>query len=254
MLRSTKTALCSVAAMSLLVLTAGCGPKYPKCNNDEDCKEKEFCVNGQCQQCRDNKDCPTGETGNKGRCETGNDYCQTSDDCPEGGACKNNKCVKCTADADCGPGGKCKDGKCLKPGQCVTNADCPENHECQNGKCVAPPSASSGEAKCTPETVYFDFDEFVLTSEATAKLQAAADCIKSVPDRHIRLEGHTDPRGTEEYNLALGDRRSQSVARYLERLGVAANRMRAVSKGKLEATGTDENGWSKDRRVVFVWE
>jgi peptidoglycan-associated lipoprotein len=136
----------------------------------------------------------------------------------------------------------------------VTDADCPENHECQGGRCVAPPAPLSGQAKCTPATIYFTFDESVLSAEATAQLQSAAACIKSVPGRVIRIEGHCDPRGTDEYNLALGDRRAQTVRLYLERLGVESARMRSVSKGKLEALGVSEGGWAKDRRVTFIWE
>jgi peptidoglycan-associated lipoprotein len=237
----------------VLSLISACQPTYPKCDKDEHCKKGEFCVNGLCQQCRTTKDCPKATVCKKGRCEAAKDFCETSDDCPNGGACKDNRCVLCKSDADCGPGFRCSKGKCLKPGQCATDADCPVNHECQNGRCVAPPAPATG-AKCTPETVYFDFDEFVLTSDATARLQAAATCIKSVPSRAIRIEGHCDPRGTDEYNVALGDRRAQSVKRYLERLGVEASRMRPVSKGKLEATGTTADGWAKDRKAVFVWE
>jgi peptidoglycan-associated lipoprotein len=109
-------------------------------------------------------------------------------------------------------------------------------------------------AKCTPETIYFGYDEFVLSAESTRKLQAAAKCIKSVSGRTIRLEGHCDPRGTEEYNLALGDRRAQAARRYLKRLGISGGRMRAVSKGKLEATGSGPATWKLDRKVQFIWE
>ncbi len=140
----------------------------------------------------------------------------------------------------------------MQPGQCASSADCPENHECQGGTCVAPPPPPQPGA-CQPDPIYFDFNEFVLTSEATAKLQAAATCIKSLK-RTIRVEGHCDPRGTEEYNLALGDRRARSVRRYLKRLGIAGKRMRPVSKGKLEASGTDAGSWSRDRKVLFIWE
>jgi peptidoglycan-associated lipoprotein len=252
--RSTRRALTIVLVLGAASLLAGCSPKYPKCNKDEDCQKGEFCVNGMCQQCREDKDCGKGQFCKGGRCEKTPGYCDTTEDCPDGKACKDHRCVACQSDGDCGPGAKCKGGKCLRPGQCLTDADCPPNHECQNGHCVAPPSFDQGRVKCTPEAVYFDFNEFVLTSEATQKLQAAASCIKSVPNRTVRLEGKTDPRGTEEYNLTLGENRAQSVKRYLERLGVEGKRMRTLSKGKLEATGASEPGWAKDRRVDFIWE
>lgn len=252
MARSNRGAPSIALLLGAAMLLIACPPKYPKCDKDENCRKGEFCVNGQCQQCRDDKDCGKGQVCKGGRCEkTG---CETSADCPDNKACKNNRCVPCESDGDCGPDAKCKNGKCLRAGQCLTDADCPPNHECQDGHCVAPPSADKGKAKCTPETVYFDFDEFVLTSETTQKLTNAATCIKSVPNRTVRLEGHTDPRGTEEYNLTLGENRASSVKRYLERLGVDAKRMRTLSKGKLEATGMSEPGWAKDRRVDFIWE
>jgi len=245
---------CSLLFGITAILLAGCPPKYPKCDKDEHCKEGEFCVNGMCQQCRDTKDCPKGQLCNKGRCDPIPGYCTTNDDCPDGKACKNNRCVGCESDKDCGEGNRCRDGKCLRPGQCATDDDCPENHECQNGVCVGPPPTDASAASCTPETIYFGYDEFVLSGDATQKLQAAAKCIKQVTGRTVRIEGHCDSRGTEEYNLALGDRRSQAVARYLTRLGIKGNRLRAVSKGKLEATGTSPATWKLDRKVQFIWD
>jgi len=239
--------------VAIALLAVGCTPKYPKCDSDKDCKKGEYCVGGQCQQCRDDKDCGEGQRCNKGRCEAAAGYCKTAEDCPEGKACVKGRCVPCKADGDCGPGGRCKGGRCLPSGTCKTDEDCPENHECQDGVCVAPPG-DGGAAPCALEPVYFDFDEFVISTESSRKLQEAARCLKSAPTRSVRIEGHCDPRGTEEYNLALGDRRAESVKRYLVRLGVAGDRLRSVSKGKLEATGADAASWARDRKVVFVWE
>lgn len=235
------------------LLLVNCKPEYPKCDNDQNCKEGEYCVNGLCQQCRSNEDCGKGKTCKDGRCEAVPGYCDTLDDCPDKQACINKHCAACKSDADCGPGNRCKNGKCLKPGQCLGDDDCPEGNECQNGNCVAPPREAA-KGPCQPETIYFDFNEFVLTSEATAKLQENVKCIKSVSPRRLRLEGHADPRGTEEYNLALGDRRAQSVKKYLNNLAIDGNRLRTVSKGKLEAKGTDEGSWALDRKVQFIWE
>ena len=250
---SRKLLSLSLLSSLSLILLAGCPPKYPKCDDDDDCREGEYCVNGQCQQCRQDGDCEKGKTCKNGRCDPIAGYCETTADCPNGGACKNNRCVPCKTDAECGEGGRCSNGRCLQPGQCVTDDDCPENHECQGGTCVAPPGPSAA-GPCQPDPIYFDFNEFVLTSDATGKLQKAAECIKSVKGRVVRLEGHCDPRGTEEYNLALGDRRARSALRYLKRLGVNDKSMRPVSKGKLEATGTDAAGWAQDRKVIFIWE
>jgi peptidoglycan-associated lipoprotein len=241
-----------LAVVGLVVV--GCTPKYPKCDNDEHCKKGEHCVNGQCQQCRSDKDCGEGQVCRGGRCEARSGYCTSQADCPDGQACVKNRCVPCKSDGDCGEGGRCRGGRCLKPGSCTTDEDCPENHECQNGVCVGPPGDSNAGAPCELQTVYFDFDEFVLSSEALGKLQAAVTCLKSARGRSVRIEGHCDPRGTEEYNLALGDRRAHAVKRYLARSGVSGDNLRVVSKGKLEATGTNESGWALDRKVTFFWE
>jgi peptidoglycan-associated lipoprotein len=108
---------------------------------------------------------------------------------------------------------------------------------------------------CLPESVYFSFDEFVLSSEATDQLQKVAECLRAAPATAVlTLEGHCDPRGTDAYNLSLGERRSQAVKTYLERLGTSGDRLRTLSKGKLEATGTSEETWAKDRRVDFITE
>jgi len=259
MLRSLSTALSLVA---IVLLFTACKPTYPKCDNDDHCAEKsEYCVNGMCQQCRDSKDCPKGQKCNKGRCDKIIGYCDSTEDCKDGQACINNRCGPCQNDGQCGAGAKCKDGKCLSPGQCLTDDDCPENHECQNGSCAAPPPDTTvqGTDLCSKlgltqlPTIYFDFDEFVLSPEATQALQQAVKCLKKV-NRRVRLEGHCDQRGTEEYNLALGDRRGRSVLRYLQRLGAPRNRIRTVSKGKLEATGFNEASRAKDRKVTFIWE
>ena len=58
-----------LATASSLFFAMGCGPTYPKCDNDEDCHEGEYCVNGQCQMCRTSSDCPTGQACNAGACE-----------------------------------------------------------------------------------------------------------------------------------------------------------------------------------------
>ena len=71
--------------------------------------------------------------------------------------------------------------------------------------------------------------------------------------RLVYLEAHADPRGTEEYNIMLTDKRGQSVKKFLTDLGVDGQNLQVVSKGALEATGTNESEWQQDRRVEFIW-
>jgi len=103
--------------------------------------------------------------------------------------------------------------------------------------------------------VYFDFDKSAIRSEDAAVLRKNAGIIKANPDwGQITLEGNTDERGSEEYNLALGERRAIAVKRYLVDLGVAESRLRTVSFGEAKPAvpGHDESAWQYNRRVDFA--
>jgi peptidoglycan-associated lipoprotein len=114
-----------------------------------------------------------------------------------------------------------------------------------------PPAAEAAAARDDVDmvSVFFDVDSYVLKADAGPPLQKIADTAKQ-NDRSLRIEGHCDERGTPEYNLALGEGRAQSVAQYLERLGIAKEKLRAVSFGsqRPKAQGQDETAWSKNRR------
>lgn len=102
--------------------------------------------------------------------------------------------------------------------------------------------------------VYFDYDSSALRDDARATLARSADVIKQIPGVIIQLAGHCDERGTQEYNLALGDRRATAVRDYLISLGIPANQLLTVSYGEEQpaATGSDESAWSQNRRVEFL--
>jgi peptidoglycan-associated lipoprotein len=107
------------------------------------------------------------------------------------------------------------------------------------------------EEPCVFETVYFAFDSSELDSSARAAIQTAVDCYRNQnPDVRILLTGACDPRGTEEYNIALGERRAQSVRSYMSSLGLSARQISVTSVGEEMATGTDEAGWARDRNVT----
>ena len=97
----------------------------------------------------------------------------------------------------------------------------------------------------------FDYDKDELTPEDRTVLDQLATCLTTGPlkGKAISLIGRADPRGTEEYNLGLGSRRAESVSTYLAHLGVTQPQLGVTTRGALDATGTDEAGWSKDRRV-----
>jgi peptidoglycan-associated lipoprotein len=98
----------------------------------------------------------------------------------------------------------------------------------------------------------FAFDSASIGPEAQGALDALARCFVSGPlkgSKGLRLIGHADARGETEYNLALGQKRAGSVAEYLATKGLEKSRMSTLSKGAFEATGTDEEGWARDRKV-----
>ncbi len=100
----------------------------------------------------------------------------------------------------------------------------------------------------------FDFDTSALLPQDRNVLDQVAKCVTTGPlaGRALRLVGRADPRGEVEYNFALGEHRAGSVEAYLGQLGVSQAKMTETSRGKLDATGTDEAGWQQDRRVDLV--
>ena len=201
----------SLALLGGMLLAVGCGPSYPKCDTDTDCHAGEFCVNGMCQQSRGDQDCPAGQSCASGACQAIPGYCTTTSDCGVGEDCQENVCV-----------------------QAQTTA--------------APPPPAPVVAECVLAPVYFEFDSSTLETGARDGLAENAACIKTKGYSSVHVTGLTDPRGTEEYNLALGDRRASSAKKYLKSLGVEAE-ISHSSMGEELASGADEAGWSQDRRV-----
>ncbi|HKH47061.1 MAG TPA: peptidoglycan-associated lipoprotein Pal [Thermoanaerobaculia bacterium] len=101
--------------------------------------------------------------------------------------------------------------------------------------------------------VYFNYDEASLSDDTRAKLARNADLLKAT-QLLVTIEGHADERGTNEYNLALGDRRANAVRDYLTSLGVDASRLRTLSYGEERpvCTEVDESCWSQNRRGHMV--
>ncbi|OTG65797.1 peptidoglycan-associated lipoprotein Pal [Acinetobacter silvestris] len=104
--------------------------------------------------------------------------------------------------------------------------------------------------------VHFDYDSSELSNEDYQTLQAHAQFLKANANSKIALMGHTDERGTREYNMALGERRAKSVQSYLVTNGVASNQLEAVSYGKEMPInpGHDEAAWKENRRVELNYE
>jgi peptidoglycan-associated lipoprotein len=98
---------------------------------------------------------------------------------------------------------------------------------------------------------YFAFDSADVTTRDRGPLDGVAHCFVSgaLKGRHLRLVGHSDPRGDSEYNVTLGLSRADAVERYLLGHGMMASLASTTSRGAMDAVGTDEAGWQKDRRV-----
>jgi peptidoglycan-associated lipoprotein len=103
--------------------------------------------------------------------------------------------------------------------------------------------------------VYFDFDSSEIKGEGTDIVAAHAKFLASNPATRVRLEGHTDERGSREYNIGLGERRAQSVRRALLLQGAADAQISTVSYGEERPAvpGHDEAAWAKNRRVEIVY-
>ena len=102
--------------------------------------------------------------------------------------------------------------------------------------------------------VNFDFDRYDLRADTRAILKTNADWLKANPSVRAQVEGHADERGTNEYNLALGAKRADSVKRYLADLGVSASRLSTVSYGEELPICKEQNEicWAKNRRAHFA--
>jgi peptidoglycan-associated lipoprotein len=122
-------------------------------------------------------------------------------------------------------------------------------------------AASSGSIQISDEVrkacgiddqdAYFAFDSHALRSQDLPVLNKVAECFSTGPlaGRTMKLVGRADPRGEAEYNMTLGQARADAVAQYVQKRGVAKPHVQSTSRGAMDATGTDEATWQRDRRV-----
>lgn len=105
------------------------------------------------------------------------------------------------------------------------------------------------------QTLYFDFDDASIRGEFAELLAAHADYLTRNPSVTVVIEGHTDERGTPEYNIALGERRAKSVVGYLQSLGVSSRQMSVVSYGEERPVvrQSNERAWAQNRRAILVY-
>lgn len=229
-----------VVAAAFGLALAGCGVEYPNCEGDQNCRaHHEVCVNRHCQQCRQNSDCPAHHRCLNNRCLEGDDACNADSDCPANQRCLNHHCAPRT--------------------ECDEHRACPSGRPCVDGRCAEASSAPPDDSEpadnqgrlCRFEPIYFATDNATLDESARRALQSAADCLGREQNTRYVLIGRCDPRGTTEYNLALGQRRATIARNYLMSLGIAEERIVTSSEGSEGAVGTDDASWARDRRVDF---
>ena len=106
----------------------------------------------------------------------------------------------------------------------------------------------------TNQKIFFEFDRYDIRADSQEVLKAKANALRSYPSIRIQIQGNCDERGTQEYNLALGERRARAAYEFLLRLGVPAEQMEMISFGKERpaVTGTGEAVWAQNRRDEFV--
>jgi peptidoglycan-associated lipoprotein len=242
-------------ALALLVcLLCACSDnsKKPGCKADKDCKTGQHCAENKCVECTEDAHCPKGKKCSANACVAAAE-CKSDAECKDGKVCQAGKCKSCVSDNDCGPGGRCNSGACVPLKKCAKDDECADDEDCVNGFCRKGTTASTPppDVSCTLATVYFAFDDSSIQPSERDRLGQNAQCIDKNKAKSVFLVGHTDTSGTEEYNIALSERRAQAVADFLARLGVDPARMQIVPKGETETTGLGDD---KDRRCEFQWK
>jgi peptidoglycan-associated lipoprotein len=220
-------------ALVALLLLCACPARvsYPECKLDPECAEHgQVCVSGFCKECRDDSGCR-----------------------PEKPLCSASICVAKPAPA-------ALPKPVAEPVQtCDTDAECSGGSACVDRLCKPQGFDSQASRKfgnCKLNAVYFGFDDTTLSREARQALSDDWQCLQQNSYRRVLLSGHTDERGTTEYNLALGERRADAVRKYLSGLGAEARRLKTLSYGKERPAdlGHDDAAWTRNRRVELIPE
>lgn len=280
--------LIKFASLSLLVslFLIGCaGPKFPNCEKNEHCKTNlegqavDFvCYNKTCVECSNDEHCadrgPNMQCNMETmRCEE-KPECMTNEDCASINpdyVCRAEKCVpECSEDSDCDEGQSCSDQRCVAYSSCTQDIDCGPGMKCVDGTCFEKEQDpwQNVSAQCQPfdksaavpgevktSVIRFDFNESNIRPDMRSIMDQNAQCLKQQGGTvELVIEGHCDERGTQEYNLALGERRAETVKDYLVRMGVDSSRIRIVSKGENEpmCRSNTESCWAKNRRAEFI--
>lgn len=230
----------------------GCpGVEHPNCKTDSQCKsdgKAGVCVFGKCQECAKDSDCAVGQQCQNNMCVQA---CTSDVDCDSASHCEAGFCkANCDSDESCADGEFCYNNHCMTKVTCSDSSDCDDGFSCESSLCVQQTTMSSN-ASCQAEgVVFFDFDKYNINADGTATLDAVAICFKENPSLKLLIAGHTDNRGTTEYNMSLGERRAKAAANYLTNMGVDLSHLRVISYGKEKPVdmANTEAGWAANRR------
>lgn len=244
-----------LACLVGITLIGGCKKvRSPHCTKDSECASADgmgvgVCIASQCQDCVEDTDCKDGARCNNHRCEL---PCSDTQMCLEGFHCDSGFCKRdCKIDEDCDFNMSCVNKRCeVAKAPCSTDMDCEAGYNCVAGLCS---NQSRENVSCTYEgTLHFDFDKSMVKSDDVPILERLTSCLKNNPAVKVSLEGYTDNRGTTEYNLALGQRRAESVKTYMEKLGVLSDNLNTISYGKEKPIlpQANEKDYAENRRVV----
>ena len=132
---------------------------------------------------------------------------------------------------------------------CNNDLECGDKQLCIRNQCV---DISANLAECTAVRVHFDLDQSEVHTDDKAGLDRMARCLRADHAMHVTIEGNADERGTEEYNLTLGQRRAQAVDKYLTTQSVSDNQLKMISYGKENpiCREHDEACWAQNQRAA----
>jgi len=209
------------------LIQAGCCPKYPTCKTDKHCAEQDqICVDLMCRECRADEACHERHGGDVCFSCTEDHFCERVSGC----------CVK---DAECSGGAKCVEHKCvLCPG------GCPKGKACSGGTCAW---------LCDLQTISMAYGKSEVAEETDRLLNENVACIKKM-GVIVRVEGHTDVRGTETYNLELSEGHATRVKEALVERGVPEELVVPKGMGETAPLCTDdtEECHRRNRRAEFI--
>lgn len=248
--------------MSLMVVAAcNKAPQFPNCKTDAHCAagnageaNKNVCVFGSCQECGNDLDCESDQRCQDSKCMS---MCASNIGCQDDQQCVDGYCVEtCENSFACSDNETCLKGRCVvsaKHMSCSDSSDCVGGFSCESGLCVQEETTNSFAENDDCERsirVFFDFDRDAVKNDFKDKMGSMSKCLRDNPSWNINVEGHTDSRGSLEYNIVLGERRARSVSNLLTKLGVARERMKVVSYGEERplVLGENEEAWSQNRR------